>query len=108
MRYFNPKTKTEAIAGVHDLEGCIELEDDNIFFSEIPDGMKLYYVEGIPVGIVRAFDQDLVENAKALNEGLSFLEDTDWYVARAVETGVPIPKDVRLKRQEARERISNG
>ena len=36
----------------------------------------------------------------------SYLSETDWYVYRAMDTGEPMPADVKQKRQEARDRIS--
>ncbi len=36
----------------------------------------------------------------------SYLNDTDWYVYRFVDTGKQIPIDIKQKRQEARENIS--
>ena len=36
-----------------------------------------------------------------------YLADTDWYVIRATETGVPIPPEVTAKRIEARA-VLNG
>ncbi|PKH24215.1 hypothetical protein CIG19_07160 [Enterobacterales bacterium CwR94] len=43
MRHFDPITLTEAIPGIHNLEGTTELPDDNWFFvdSKIPDGKVL-------------------------------------------------------------------
>lgn len=34
-----------------------------------------------------------------------FLDSTDWYVTRFSETGIPIPEDIKLKRQQARDSI---
>ena len=36
----------------------------------------------------------------------SYLDSTDWYVPRSMETGEPIPEEVKKKRAEAREEIS--
>lgn len=36
----------------------------------------------------------------------AYLNETDWYCARYVDSGVPIPEEVQSKRQEAREEIS--
>ena len=36
----------------------------------------------------------------------SYLSSTDWYVPRSMETGEPIPEEVKTKRAEAREEIS--
>lgn len=38
-------------------------------------------------------------------EARTYLANTDWYVSRFMETGVAIPEDVTLKRQQARESI---
>ena len=35
----------------------------------------------------------------------NYLELTDWYVIRFVDTGVEMPEDVKLKRQQARDSI---
>lgn len=52
MRFFNPVIKTEALKDFDDLTGCVELENDNWFFTtkEIPEGMELAVNEnGEPV-----------------------------------------------------------
>lgn len=51
MRYFDPKTKTEAIPGLHDLTGCTPLDDDNWFFaaSRLPMDTTLGVKDGKPV-----------------------------------------------------------
>ena len=43
------------------------------------------------------------EEVNTLNR--EYLESTDWYVVRFVETGVPIPQEVFNKRAEARLQI---
>ena len=35
-------------------------------------------------------------------ESLAYLASTDWYVTRKFETGVAIPQEVLIKRQESR------
>lgn len=42
------------------------------------------------------------EQYKINSEALVYLASTDWYVVRFSETGVAIPDDVKVKRQEAR------
>ena len=42
-------------------------------------------------------------NAKARQE----LDETDWYFLRALETGKPMPAEIKTKRQAARERLSD-
>ena len=36
----------------------------------------------------------------------AYLSETDWYVYRAMDTGEPMPAEVKQKRQEARDVIS--
>ena len=38
-------------------------------------------------------------------ESRMYLEETDWYVVRKFETGVAIPQEILIKRQECREAI---
>ena len=38
-------------------------------------------------------------------KNMQYLYSTDWYVARFIETGIPIPDDVRTSRAIARESI---
>lgn len=38
-------------------------------------------------------------------EALEYLQSTDWYTARLVDEGTPIPDDVKLKRAMARETL---
>ena len=38
-------------------------------------------------------------------EARAYLTSTDWYVTRHQETGVVIPEEIAIKRQEAREQI---
>ena len=50
-RYYNPETKTEAVKGVHSLEGCVELSEDHIFFKPLPEDKEFEYdAGGIPCG----------------------------------------------------------
>ena len=37
-----------------------------------------------------------------IQEALVYLNNTDWYVTRKMETGVEIPEEVTIKRAEAR------
>ena len=48
---------------------------------------------------------DELEKQKTNEEALKYLADTDWLVIREIDSGVLCPADVKLKRQQARERI---
>ena len=49
--------------------------------------------------------QDVI-NAELIAKYQKFLDETDWYVVRNAETGVPIPDDISAQRQHAREEIN--
>ena len=46
-------------------------------------------------------------DAERIAELQQYLDDTDWYAVRFAETGIEIPEEVKQKRQDAREEISN-
>ena len=52
-------------------------------------------------------DEELAqqEQDKVNAEALKYLESTDWYVTRFIDTGVEIPELVKIAREEARARI---
>lgn len=57
--------------------------------------------------IVRNPEPTEAETAKnKIIELQCYLNDTDWYVPRSIETEKPIPEEVKIKRAEAREEIS--
>ena len=61
-----------------------------------------------PLGITTAMnDLDMANRAKETSndQHLKYLKETDWYVVRKADTGVPIPIHISDKRQEAREAI---
>lgn len=60
-------------------------------------------VEASLLSAAEALKLDLQDEERSL---LSRLNETDWYVVRAAETGEPIPEQVRVDRKAARERIS--
>ena len=45
--------------------------------------------------------------SKINEDSLDYLASTDWYITRKFETGVAIPQDVLIKRQDARQSIIN-
>ena len=52
-------------------------------------------------------DAEIAANAQAETNATSqaYLDDTDWYATRAFETGIPVPADITIKRDEARASI---
>ena len=68
--------------------GVMPITDD-----DIPDSDKILVP---PEEVARA------EALAAKQKAKQYLIDTDWYVARKVETGVEIPEEILAKRTQAR------
>jgi hypothetical protein len=49
---------------------------------------------------------DQVDALRDVAAAHAFLDDTDWYVVRQAETGVPVPTEITTTRAAARETIS--
>lgn len=47
-----------------------------------------------------------VEQEKINQESLAYLASTDWLIIRELDAGVPCPADIKVKRQQARDKIS--
>lgn len=48
----------------------------------------------------------ILEKEYTIKEFMGYLFLTDWYATRFAETGEAIPDDIKTKRQEARDKIS--
>lgn len=46
-----------------------------------------------------------LEQEKANAEALKYLAETDWLMFRELETGKPMPEEIKIKRQEARDKV---
>ena len=55
-----------------------------------------------------AAERAATERARAADEARRYLAETDWMVARAAETGKPVPEDVAKERAAAREAAGVG
>lgn len=53
----------------------------------------------------KALEEAHAEQERINREARNYLSETDWYVLRFQETGVEIPDDVLVARQEARNRV---
>jgi hypothetical protein len=77
--------------------------------DKIPDDLNCYkVVDGILV-----FQDDIKENIEKADENekmiqslQEYLDGTDWYVVRYMETGKAIPEGISEHRQAARDEIS--
>lgn len=69
-------------------EGLVEITEED--FNKI-----VYEVNNPPLT-----EEQLLAQQKA--EAKQYLNNTDWYVTRKVETGAAIPEDVIVKRAECR------
>lgn len=45
-------------------------------------------------------------NSRKITEYESYLRKTDWYVIRYADSGKEIPHDIKIKREEIREKLS--
>ena len=60
---------------------------------------------------IKTADIKAAEAAQAEQEAINtaaraYLESTDWYLVRELETGVPTPQEIRDARQQARLEVS--
>ena len=79
-------------------------ETENKFYIEeiepTKDGVRRFQIRRNPEPTAAETSERRIQVLKA------YLSETDWYCARYVDSGVPIPEEVQSKRQEAREEIS--
>tara|TARA_Y100000114_G_scaffold142787_1_gene149690 strand:+ start:1739 stop:2074 length:336 start_codon:yes stop_codon:yes gene_type:complete len=57
-------------------------------------------------GSTKLVEQALTSEQKII-EAKVYLSETDWYVIREADSGKEMPSDIKTKRAEARETISN-
>jgi hypothetical protein len=50
---------------------------------------------------------DLTRQMAMNMQAKAYLNNTDWYVTRFIEKGIPIPENVQLQRQNARDVIES-
>lgn len=70
-----------------------------------PDEMKKRYKFSADYTIESEDITSEILAAVERNQALEYLNETDWYVLRKVETGVEIPDEVRNLRSEARVKL---
>ncbi|MFA7347271.1 MAG: hypothetical protein WCZ86_05885 [Desulfurivibrionaceae bacterium] len=72
-----------------------------------PHGVDLYNraIAG-EFGPVAPYVEPPVTQTQKQAEARAYLNSTDWYVIRKLETGAEIPTDIAKARQEARETVS--
>ena len=59
-----------------------------------------------PAKPAEVIERENLENR--LNTAQEYLDDTDWYCARYVDTGIEIPADIKEKWQAARKEVSEA
>lgn len=62
------------------------------------------YVE--PDGSTKLVEEALTSEQKII-EAKVYLSETDWYVIREADSGKEMPSDIKTKREEARQTISD-
>ncbi len=66
-------------------------------------GDSFKYPEGYTVEYIDISEE--IEKERINAESLKYLADTDWMILREVDNGVPCPLEVKLTRQQMRDRI---
>ena len=69
--------------------------------------------EMIPTGNILPAEYEIVieditaqvEQERINAEALAFLASTDWLIIRELDAGIPCPTEIKIARQEARQRI---
>lgn len=79
---------------------------DKRLFRPRYDFASQTWVEGEPPEVVAEREDEILSHT-GIVEAQRYLDETDWYVTREMETGKPIPSDVRAKREHARVLLSN-
>jgi hypothetical protein len=82
--------------------------------DEIPtDCQELVRVGDMFYNITNATDAELdqyglrveISEEEQKRTLLQYLKDTDWYIIREMDSGIPIPQEIKLFRQEARDKL---
>jgi hypothetical protein len=99
------KILKEYIDGFRWVEGntsSVPFEKDSDLYNEkLAEGFEL---ELMPQAEKDAHEQEQARD-KANQEALSYLASTDWYVIRSLDSGEPIPDEVKAGRVQARAAI---
>lgn len=71
------------------------------------DEVKEYYQLALKVqrNQLTLEDHSKLKKFNDNKRNLDYLKNTDWYSIRKNDTGIPIPKEIEIKRQEARDNI---
>jgi hypothetical protein len=91
-------------------EPCKEIDDSEhmSIINEANSTGKLIKgdADGNPVLVNPPEPSDYEKAQRRIAELEGYLSETDWYAIRYADTGEEIPADVKKKRQEARDEIS--
>lgn len=93
---------SEAIPAVLDEENNVVQEEIPAVYETIHHPAE-YEIEKIPVDEVALAAQIQQEQINA--EAEAYLRETDFYIIRSMDSGVPVPQEIKEARQAARERI---
>lgn len=92
-------------------ESCVEVSDEQHLYlmHKVNDNGKQIVPDesGHPILIDRPPESEKELARKEAVERLAYLRDTDWYVLRYIEEGKAVPDSIKLKRHEAREKLSS-
>lgn len=69
-----------------------KIENDITFYKKVQN----YIVE---------INENFIDQDKINAEAEAFLANSDWFILRYIDSGVPVPEDIKIARAEARARI---
>lgn len=108
MKRFKIKNNTNGLEFVVEAAGLSEMqpewglpERDELDETDKPTGNRLpaeYTIEVEDIG-----EELRIQAVRA--EAQKFLLDTDWLVIREMDSGVPVPSEIKAARQAAREKL---
>jgi hypothetical protein len=106
MKYYINYTKDGKILGFTKSDMDLNIEVSNAIWFE-GQGYNKIIIDGENISFDKVDwrTQAEIDTDTALinkQEALTYLNSTDWYITRKLETGVEIPLDVSTKRAEAR------
>ncbi len=85
------------------LEHFNDLESANKWIEE--EKTRPYWDSEYTYEIIEIPENTVSEQELVNNQALKYLRETDYYVIRMMDIGTPIPNEIQVLRQQARDRI---
>jgi hypothetical protein len=69
----------------------------------IPTNPLLERIGAAEVAIKKKYSGNFEDEEK--NQAFQYLQETDWFIIREMDTGIPTPEEIKNLRQEARSKL---